>query len=207
MPEKRPRNADKSRQDILLAAEDHFARKGFYGARVDEIAAQAGLNKRMIYEYFGSKEELYKNVLAAVYQRLGNAEQKLQEQGLDGRELIQAIISLNFQFLRSDRNFVSIMLWENLNQGQALRELPAQVVQRPTIGYFRDMIRNGKQTGIFRAEIDEEQVVISLITVCFGNFSNCHTLSHLFDCDLCSDAAIESRKQHTVDLMLAYLCP
>ena len=47
---------------ILAAAEEEFAEKGFYGARVDSIAAASGINKRMIYAHFGNKENLYTKV-------------------------------------------------------------------------------------------------------------------------------------------------
>ena len=57
MQGRRPRNAEQSRQDILKAAEEQFGEKGFYGARIDAIAKQSGLNKNMLYIYFGSKEE------------------------------------------------------------------------------------------------------------------------------------------------------
>ena len=45
------------KEKILQAAEESFAEKGLYGARVDEIAALSTVNKRMIYEYFGNKEK------------------------------------------------------------------------------------------------------------------------------------------------------
>ena len=71
MKQKKTRDSKKTKEAILQAAELEFAEKGIYGARVDEIAAKAGVNKRMIYEYYGNKEELYKTVLATVYGRLG----------------------------------------------------------------------------------------------------------------------------------------
>ena len=90
MTARRERNSERSRQDILQAAERQFAEKGFYGARVDEIAAAAAINKRMIYEYFGSKELLYKQVLFQVYRRLETAERNLIEHQLSGITLIAA---------------------------------------------------------------------------------------------------------------------
>lgn len=50
-----PRNADRTRRKILDAAVDEFAGRGYAGARVDRIAASAGVNKRMIYHHFGNK--------------------------------------------------------------------------------------------------------------------------------------------------------
>ena len=53
---------------ILSASESEFSEKGFFGARIDEIAERAGINKRMIYEHFESKE----NLIAICVQRIVN---------------------------------------------------------------------------------------------------------------------------------------
>jgi len=79
----RRRDSSRTKREILFAAEQEFAEKGFYGARVDQIAKLANINKRMIYEYFGNKEELYKTVLVHVYGRLGERETKLLDQEID----------------------------------------------------------------------------------------------------------------------------
>ena len=57
------RNPERSRARILAAALKEFSAKGFAGARVDAIARRASINKRMLYHYFGDKEELFKAVL------------------------------------------------------------------------------------------------------------------------------------------------
>src|SRR6476646_2679199 len=57
------RNPKRSRERILTAAFHEFAANGFAGARVDTIAARAGINKRMLYHYFGGKEKLFREVL------------------------------------------------------------------------------------------------------------------------------------------------
>ena len=57
------RNADKTREKLLLAATAEFAAYGAAGARIDRIAERAGVNKRMIYAYFGNKEQLFDTVL------------------------------------------------------------------------------------------------------------------------------------------------
>ncbi|NLW25739.1 MAG: helix-turn-helix transcriptional regulator, partial [Clostridia bacterium] len=59
-----------SRLRIIREAERQFAEKGLYAASVNVIAENAGINKRMIYHYFGSKEDLYKEVLRVNFQRI-----------------------------------------------------------------------------------------------------------------------------------------
>jgi AcrR family transcriptional regulator len=60
----RPRDAKATQERLLLAAIDEFAEHGLAGARIDRIAERAGANKRLIYAYFGSKDDLFDAVLA-----------------------------------------------------------------------------------------------------------------------------------------------
>jgi len=57
------RNPERSRERILNAAFQEFAANGFAGARVDSIARRAAINKRMLYHYFGDKQNLFREVL------------------------------------------------------------------------------------------------------------------------------------------------
>jgi AcrR family transcriptional regulator len=65
-PEKpvRRRDAEATKERLLLAAIDEFAAHGLAGARIDDIAERSGSNKRLIYAYFGSKDDLFDAVLA-----------------------------------------------------------------------------------------------------------------------------------------------
>ncbi|MCU1479788.1 MAG: transcriptional regulator, TetR family [Subtercola sp.] len=57
------RDADATRERILTAAAHEFAERGLAGARIDRIAAGAASNVRLIYSHFGSKENLFGEVL------------------------------------------------------------------------------------------------------------------------------------------------
>ncbi|TMR97208.1 helix-turn-helix domain-containing protein, partial [Nonomuraea basaltis] len=63
----RRRDAERTKAEILEVAQQEFARHGYAGARVDEIAARMRTTKRMIYYYYGSKERLYIAVLEKAY--------------------------------------------------------------------------------------------------------------------------------------------
>ena len=200
------RDAEKSKLRILAAAESEFAGKGFFGARVDVIAANAHINKRMIYAYFGDKEGLYQQVLTQVYRRMEDVERELVARQYSGKQLIREIISAYFDFLEANPAFVSILMWENLNQGRYLKEMESSRIERSTIRYFVDALERGRQDGTFYEGIDPWHTALSMITTCYANFSNRHTLSKLFRADLADKDMIERRKQHTIELVLAYLC-
>jgi TetR/AcrR family transcriptional regulator len=57
------RNPERTQERIFQSAFQEFAAQGFAGARVDRIARQAGINKRMLYHYFGDKRGLFREVL------------------------------------------------------------------------------------------------------------------------------------------------
>lgn len=191
---------------LLEAAEKEFAEKGFFGARVDAIAASAGINKRMIYAYFGDKEALYKQVLLHSYQKMEEIEQHLISLSLTGETLITHIVGAYFDFLSRNPDFVNILMWENLNQGKYLAQIEDSVIERKTIQHFIHAIDEGKRAGVFRKNIDSFQVVLSLITTCFSNFSNQYTLSRLFNLDLTNQDNMEIRKIHTTEILKNYIC-
>ncbi|MYS20707.1 TetR family transcriptional regulator [Streptomyces sp. SID4948] len=62
---------ERSRRQLLAAALDEFAAKGFSGARVQDIADRAGVNKQLINYYFGGKEGLYEGLREEWQQRRG----------------------------------------------------------------------------------------------------------------------------------------
>ncbi|WP_313131212.1 TetR/AcrR family transcriptional regulator [Anaerocolumna sp.] len=201
----RERNPQKSKQDILSAAEILFAGKGIYGTRVDEIAHEAGINKRMNYEYFGSKEELYKAVLVEVYGRLGYKEVDILSDKTDPVDAIRKLIQFYFKFLKENNTYVKLLQWENLNEGKYIEDEGFTGIKDPTLELLRKIINKGKEDGIFHSQVDTEQVILSLLTFIFAYFSNRFTLSKLFGKRLDNDDNINKRIEHVTDMFLCYL--
>jgi len=201
----RERNSQKSREDILGAAEIEFSGKGIYGTRIDEIAARANINKRMIYEYFGSKEDLYKAVLIMVYSRLGQQETVLLSENKSCVDTIKQIIALYFKFLNKNPSYVNLILWENLNKGKYIEDIDFSEIRNHSFDLIRNVINKGKSEEIFRTEIDTEQVVLSLLTYTFSYFSNRYTLSKILGRKLDDEANISERVENVTEMFLKYL--
>ena len=98
MPRNGRRNPARNQERILRAATEEFARYGLGGARVDRIAARANANKRMLYNYYGNKEDLLLAVMEDSYAHIRRAELGLHLQDLDP---VQGVRRLH-DMLRSD---------------------------------------------------------------------------------------------------------
>jgi AcrR family transcriptional regulator len=105
----------RTRQRLLDAAVEEFAASGMHGARVDRIAARAGVNKERIYQYFGTKRQLFELVLAEELNKLAAAHPLTVEQAQD----LGAYAGLIFDYHRAHPQLVRLLHWEGLEAGDA----------------------------------------------------------------------------------------
>src|ERR1700755_2544802 len=117
----RPRDPAATRQKLLAAARQEFARHGLAGARVDEIAARAGVNKQLVYHYFGDKDALYLAVLEWVYDEIRTQERNLNLEGLPPERAIKKLIESSFDHLARHPDFILLLNDENRNGARHLR--------------------------------------------------------------------------------------
>ncbi len=202
---KQEEKTELTKSKILTAAEREFSEKGMFGARIDEIARGAEVNKRMIYEHFTSKEQLYRVVLQEVYSRLAEYEKKYYIDDISPIAAIRNIVHVSFSFLERNPTFVRMLMWENLCGAKYLENEGVAKIKNPTIEYIRAQIRRGKESGVFASDIDEEQMVISLLNFEFSYFSNIHTLSGILNTDLTDSVEISKRTAFVSDMFIKYL--
>ena len=137
------------KRKILNAAIEVFAEKGFAGARMDEIALHAGINKAMLYYHIGHKEDLYSAVLLDV---IGGAWKKISEKiegGGTSEEKLAAITRGIAQAAKSTRHFPRLILREWAAGGV---HLPKAVLEE-LAGIFqvvRGILEKGAREGSFR---------------------------------------------------------
>jgi TetR/AcrR family transcriptional regulator len=197
--------AEDTQRKILEAAEAEFARMGLHGARVDEIARRAEVNKRMLYAYFGNKEQLYAAVLTRVYGRMAQTEKSWISLDLPAEQTLCEVIRLYFSFLAGDPSFVRMLLWENLNDAASIRSTDAGSLKAPALKALTDTVERGIREGVFREDIDPGSTALSVNMCCFSYFSNIHTMSHLMARDLTDPAAVSAYAHHITEMILRFL--
>jgi TetR/AcrR family transcriptional regulator len=202
------RDAEASRRLLLSAARAEFAAKGLMGARVDEIARSAGLNKQLVYHYFGSKDGLYRAVLEGVYAEIREQERALSLGDLPPEDAMEKLIGFSFDYLADHPDFIALLNDEN---GQGARHLGKSrrlhEMHSPLIALIRRTLRNGAECGAFRRDMDALQLYISIAGLAYFYFSNNRTLSAIFGRDLGSARAIAARRRHVTDFVMAALRP
>jgi len=190
-----------TRERILETAIRFFTRSGFDGTSVDEIVTHARVNKRMVYHYFGSKSGLYSAALARVYERIAHVEAEVFSDEPSAGVAVERIVTAYFRFLQGDPEFVSLLLWENLQGGRHLQSLPASVTKAPILESLGRVIEKGIASGEIRADIDKRHMLINLMGVCLIYFSNRFTLSRTVGLDLGDPAVMEEGIRHAVGLV------
>lgn len=197
-----------SRDLLLAAARREFARRGFEGARVDEIAKRAGVNKQLVYHHFGNKEDLYRLVLENVYTEIREQEKRLDLSNLDPEQAMRRLIEFSFDYLAGNRDFVALLTDENLHKGRRLKQVAnLQPLHSPLIEVLGQVLTRGTETGLFRPGLDPMQIYISIAGLGFFYFNNIHTLSAIFGHKFEDKQEIAIRRAHIVDLMLHALRP
>jgi AcrR family transcriptional regulator len=205
-PEPRQRDADRSRRDILLAALSEFAEFGLGGARMDRMAERAGVNKRLIYYYFDSKESLFLAVLEQAYEDIRGRERELSLSQVDPIEAVRRLISFTWHYYIEHPEFLTLLNSENLHRARHLKQSDKiRSIHSPLVQTIADVLQRGSKAGLFRAAVDPVQLYISIAGLSYFYLGNSHTLSTIFDRDLLSPRAQVERLSHMTDLVLGYL--
>jgi AcrR family transcriptional regulator len=147
------RDPDRTRRAILAAALDEYSRHGPAGARVDRIAAAAGVNKRMIYHYFGSKEGLWTGLLDAQW-----------DDGpvlsTDSSVSIAAQLTSSAQRVATRPAMTRLLAWEALTDA-----LPATDLDSTRAGSWRDRVAGlvaAQRDGRLSPQVDAAQLELAL---------------------------------------------
>jgi len=204
--EPRSRDADRSQLAILDSARDEFAQRGLAGARMDSIAARAGLNKRLIYYYFGSKDDLFLAVLERTYADIREAEQRLHLDEVEPVEAIRRLVSFTWHYYLDHPEFITLLNSENLHRAAHLkRSERIQDMNSPLVQLLDGVLERGRREKLFRSGVDPVQFYISIAALCYFYLSNNDTLSAIFGRDLRAPKVMAQRLSHMTDLVLGYV--
>lgn len=206
LTETRLRDAERSQAAILLAARDEFAGHGLAGARMDRIAERAQVNKRLIYYYFQSKDDLFLAVLEQAYADIRSAERELHLSDMPPTQAIRRLTEFTWEYYLAHPEFLTLLNSENLHQGRHVSQSSrAREMNSPLIATLAQILERGRAEGIFRGGIDPVQLYVSIAGMAYFYLSNNHTLSAIFGRSLMTPKAQHERVSHMCDVILGYV--
>ncbi len=199
-------DSNTARSAILAAARAEFSAKGLAGARVNEIVARAGVNKQLIYYYFGSKEDLYRTALEVVYTEIRTLERGLNLSHMKPAEAMASLIGFSFDYLARHPDFIGLLNHENAHGAAHVRDSQAiRETNSPLVDLIAKTLRRGVAAKVFRRGIDPVELYISVAGMSYFFFSNRLTLSSIFGRDLADEKATEAYRRHVVAFAMAGL--
>lgn len=197
---------DGTRTRILNVAIQEFSRLGLSGARIDEIAAETGANKGMIYYYFGNKEGLYVAALEESYTRFRQIEHGFHLDQLPPVPALRALVGSTFDYHAQHPEFIRMVMTENIHNGEYIRKIPTlKAINKPAIGLLEGLCARGVAEGVFRPDVDPVDLHMSISALSFYNVSNQHTFSFIFGRDLKAAEVHARRREAVVDMILRYV--
>jgi AcrR family transcriptional regulator len=201
----RTRDADRTQQEILQAATQEFAELGLGGARMDSIAERAGVNKRLIYYYFASKDELFLAVLENSYADIRSAERALHLEALSPVEALRRLVAFTWDYYLAHPEFLNLLNSENLHRARHLKQsVRIREMNSPLIDTLGQVLDRGRREGLFRGGVDPMQLYISIAGLAYFYLSNNHTLSVVFGRNLLSPKALSERLSHITEVVMGY---
>lgn len=202
--ETRGHDTDATRRNILDVATREFADKGLAGARIDEIAEKTNSSKRMIYYYFGGKEQLYRAVLEQAYAGIREREAAANFEALPADQALAAHVAQTFDYHDRHPEFVRLVMNENIHHGEHVGHIEGiKDRNRTVLAFLAAIIDKGAASGLFRADIDPFDLHMSISALCFYNVSNRYTLSAIFGVDIAAPAAVDRRRARVVEMIVA----
>jgi len=201
----RARAGDETRREILAAAMEEFAEKGFRGARVDDIAARTRTTKPMIYYHFGGKERLYAAVMEEAYVRVRDKERELRVDDLDPEQAMRRLVEVTFDHHAAHPEYVRLVCVENMERARHISGRPS-LVQRNAIAIetVSSLLERGERAGVFRSGIDPRHLHLLINSFCFMRVSNRYSWNAVFNMDLWDPEDAARQRELIVEAVLRY---
>lgn len=201
LPDRR-RDATRSREAILDAAEQLFAMRGYERTSLQEVGAAAGVSRGTPSYFFRSKAELYRAVLDRSFGQVRDAVKSGRERALRSGEppevVLAGVVGEYFDFISGHPHFVRLLEWEALQGAGHPDELG------PYHGAIHEAVAAIADELGFDTDDREHagQLVLSILALCWFPLIHARTLLAGMGSSPDDPAFVSNRRQHIIDLVL-----
>jgi AcrR family transcriptional regulator len=152
--ERKEREFNARRAEILLQAEKIFALKGYHEVTMAEIAGASGFSTGSLYQFFAGKEDLYTTMVCEKLDLMHTEVRKETNAAIDIIDKIETLIYAHLQFIERNKDFCSLFIG---GENAALSKTLASFRQKLIDDYFKhitfieDLLKEGVENGLIRA--------------------------------------------------------
>jgi TetR/AcrR family transcriptional regulator len=216
MPKPGPRrgrahDAEGAREAILNAAEEEFAEHGFDGARINAIAATAGYNKSLIFQYFSDKLSLYTQVVRRAEAEMSGLQTQMMASLLeDGatfdadrfKALLRTFMNEYFDYLVKYPRFARILVWEMAEGWETMAKIVSQR-DMDDINQFKPFLDKVQKARLLRSGFDPmaQFMMIEFLYPCYLALIPFYQI-FLPNEDLSSAAALAQAREYIVEFVV-----
>ena len=162
---------DKTMQRIFNAAQKIFAEKGFDGARMDEIARLARVNKASIYYHIGDKRTLYERILNEIFSGIADSLVQNDDPVSPAEERLRTFIRTLAGLIDRNADLAAIMLREQASGAKDFPETLAHDFAR-IFGLITEILDDGASAGIFKQATPVIVHLMAIGTLVFTKMSS-----------------------------------
>lgn len=196
-------NPEKTRAAILKAALHEFASEGVAGARTDEIARAAHVNKALLYYYFHDKEALYGAVVDSIFAGLRDRLLEVLDGNLPPREKLLAYVGAHFDYVASSPHFPRVVQQEMMRAGRQKSPHLKRIAQSyflPIFAKLSELFRRGMESGDFR-QVDTRRFTICMVGTILHYFNTVPFASAFGDLDPLGPEAVAAQRAVVLDFI------
>lgn len=203
-----------SKEKIIAAAIEVFAEKGKHGARMEEIAARASVNKAMLYYFYTSRENLYIEVLAVIFRdiskHISDSIRQLMPAASSYDDRIKVIVKSHHEAYSFNLNYTKLMLeamateQDDLKKAVELSKKTDSAAEQQVITpeKFHKFIKEGIAKGELR-KVDSAQLLISIVGMNLIYFLSQPIARVFMECGIKDEPKfIKARQESITDILL-----
>ncbi len=181
---------NKRKRDVLKAASIVFAKYGYRGATMDEIALEAGVVKGTLYYNFKNKEEIFNEIIESGISHLREDVDKVRKMDIDTHEKLREAIKIQLEFFYENKEFFKVIL------SQMWGEEPRQINLRNSIRKYIYDVREILEEAVRHNVIEQENSLL-LAHAYFASITST-ALYDLIEKNAEKDQAIEMMLEFTL---------
>jgi AcrR family transcriptional regulator len=206
-------DVQRTREAILSAAEAVFAEHGFDGTSVDAIAAEAGYNKSLLFQYFGDKLGLYTEVLKRADREMGELLARIFASGLASetvalqaqqfRAFLATMVQTLFDYLLEHPRLVYMLTWEMAEGWQTFAQIASQFPPEES-AQFEPLFRKARGAGLLRSDFVPMIQLTMVVPLCQAYLVYLPLYQQLLPGeDLSSASGLARARDYFVDFVVA----